>query len=173
MCPSHRGILGDAPRHHRLSLGRQRGSPPATVLVPERFLSSAFPLSCGVVGLVAIGLSGLFWALPPCPESPVCKEEFSGCDRDKRNVFSEYLSYKPPRTITDMEHSEREGNECPVPHFHQGIERAAHTLWLDALGGCGSPGGSSAVGFPQDLCVKFSCARAEQRCRVRPSAHSP
>lgn len=165
--------FGRCPPPPSLIPGQTGGSPPAPVLVPERFLSSAFPLSCGVVGLVAIGLSGLFWALPPCPESPVCKEEFSGCDRDKRNVFSEYLSYKPPRTITDVEHSEREGNECPVPHFHKGIERAAHTLWLDALGGCGSPGGSSAVGFPQDLCVKLSCERAEQRCRVRPSAHSP
>lgn len=117
LCPSHRGISGDAPRHHRSSLGRQRGSPPAPVLVPERFLSSAFPLSCGVVGVVAIGLSGLFWALPPCPESPVCKEEFSGCDKDKTNAcFQSICPTQPPEpSLTWSTLKEKETSApCPV-----------------------------------------------------------
>lgn len=50
------------------------------LLLPPRWLlcvssPPACPLSCGVasrcvVGLVAVGLGGLFRALPPCPETP-------------------------------------------------------------------------------------------------------
>lgn len=109
--------FGRCPPPPSLIPGQTGGSPPAPVLVPERFLSSAFPLSCGVVGLVAIGLSGLFWALPPCPESPVCKEEFSGCDKDKTNAcFQSICPTQPPEpSLTWSTLKEKETSApCPV-----------------------------------------------------------
>lgn len=58
-----------------------------------------------------------------------------------------------------------------MPRSHQGVERAARTLRLSALGGCGSPGGSSAMGFPRDqgLCCSFSSCCAGPRMQAVPS----
>lgn len=57
---------------------------------------------------------------------------------------------------------------APFPPGHRAS--TAHPA-LDVLGGCSSPGGSSAVGFPQDrglCCSLFSCC-AGPRMQVVPS----